>query len=101
MLAQEVNRGVLDAIAYARSTYPDHLVALSVVADPSEAESIEKEWARCDVHTQLEIVSSPSGEFTDVTIGYIDELEEFGGAGHARLGLARSRDLKHWKVPPG
>lgn len=28
-------------------------------------------------------------------------LDTFGGAGHAQLGIARSRDLIHWSVPPG
>ncbi|MBV8951288.1 MAG: hypothetical protein JOZ99_10460 [Actinobacteria bacterium] len=28
------------------------------------------------------------------------ELTTFGGAGHARLAVARSRDLVHWDVPP-
>ena len=29
------------------------------------------------------------------------ELTRFGGWGHASVGLARSRDLVHWAVPPG
>ena len=29
------------------------------------------------------------------------ELTEFGGWGHAAVGVARSRDLVHWEVPPG
>ncbi len=29
------------------------------------------------------------------------ELTQFGGWGHARIGLARSSDLVHWQVPPG
>jgi len=28
------------------------------------------------------------------------EITTFGGAGHAQLGVARSRDLEHWSVPP-
>jgi hypothetical protein len=28
------------------------------------------------------------------------EVTQFGGAGHAQLALARSRDLIHWSVPP-
>jgi hypothetical protein len=29
------------------------------------------------------------------------ELTQFGGWGHARIGLARSSDLVQWQVPPG
>jgi len=29
------------------------------------------------------------------------ELTQFGGWGHARIGVARSTDLIHWQVPPG
>lgn len=29
------------------------------------------------------------------------DLASFGGQGHARLGMARSRDLVHWTVPAG
>jgi hypothetical protein len=29
------------------------------------------------------------------------ELTQFGGWGHARIGMARSTDLVHWQVPPG
>jgi hypothetical protein len=29
------------------------------------------------------------------------ELEAFDGRGHAKIGVARSTDLEHWKIPPG
>lgn len=29
------------------------------------------------------------------------ELTSFGGWGHAAIGIARSKDLVHWQVPPG
>ena len=42
----------------------------------------------------------PAGE-DYLTYAGSTELTEFGGWGHARIGLARSTDLVHWEVPPG
>jgi Amino acid permease len=75
VLAHEVDTGVLDAVAYARSTTPDHLVAVTVVADVAAAEQVEKQWQQQEVDAPLEIVRAPSGDFTTATLRYIDELE--------------------------
>jgi hypothetical protein len=42
----------------------------------------------------------PGGE-DYLTYAGSTELTQFGGWGHARIGLARSTDLVHWEVPPG
>jgi hypothetical protein len=42
----------------------------------------------------------PGGE-NYLTYAGSTELTQFGGWGHARIGLARSADLVHWDVPPG
>jgi hypothetical protein len=75
VLAHDVDTGVLDAVAYARSTAPDHLVAVTVVADIAAAEQAEKQWQQQEVDAPLEIVRAPSGDFTTATLRYIDELE--------------------------
>jgi hypothetical protein len=41
----------------------------------------------------------PEGE-DYLTYAGSTELTQFGGWGHARIGLARSTDLVHWAVPP-
>ena len=41
----------------------------------------------------------PQGE-DYLTYAGSTELTQFGGWGHARIGLARSSDLVHWEVPP-
>jgi hypothetical protein len=41
----------------------------------------------------------PGGE-DYLTYAASTELSQFGGWGHARIGLARSTDLVHWQVPP-
>jgi hypothetical protein len=42
----------------------------------------------------------PKGE-DYLTYAGSTELAQFGGWGHARIGVARSTDLVHWQVPPG
>ncbi|MEX0664155.1 MAG: APC family permease [Acidimicrobiia bacterium] len=76
ILAQDVGPGLLDAISYARSTSPDDLVAMTVVADGVEAERIEKQWAEYEINVPLETVLSPEGDFTAVTMRFIDEFEQ-------------------------
>ena len=59
VLAEDVHVGVLEALAYARSTAPDHLLAITVVPDETAAEHIEKEWARYGIDVPLDVVVSP------------------------------------------
>src|SRR4029078_8168507 len=62
ILAQQVDTGLLDAVASARSTSPDHLVAVTVVQDDQAAEKIEKRWLEEDIDAPLEIVGPPAGD---------------------------------------
>lgn len=71
----EVHPGLLEALAYARSIAPDHLLAMTVVADGSEAEMVEKRWAEHAVDVQLEVVRSTSRDVTGATMSFVDELE--------------------------
>jgi amino acid transporter len=71
----EVHPGLLDALAYARSIGPDHLLAATVVGDAAEAELVEKRWAEHNIDVPLEIVRSPSRDVTGATLRFIDELE--------------------------
>jgi amino acid transporter len=75
ILAQQVDTGLLDAVAYAQSTSPDRLVAVTVVQDDEAAEKIEKRWLEEDIDAPLEIVRAPAGDFTTATMRFIDELE--------------------------
>ena len=45
VLVGSVHRGVLEALAYAKSLAPNHLVAVTVVSDEEEQERIEKAWS--------------------------------------------------------
>jgi amino acid transporter len=74
VLAGEVHHGLLDALAYARSIAPDHLLAMTVVNDAHEAERVEKRWTEHGLAVPLEIVNSPEHAFTAATLGFVDEL---------------------------
>ena len=45
--------------------------------------------------------STLSGHFAYLLYAGSSELTQFGGWGHAAIGVARSTDLVHWQVPPG
>jgi hypothetical protein len=75
VLAESVNAGTLEALAYGTSIAPDHLLAMSVVGDGREAEQLEKQWSEYGISVPLEVVQSSTGEFTSATLNYIDELE--------------------------
>jgi len=75
VLVGSVHRGVLEALAYARSLSPNRLIAVSVVSDEQEEERIEKEWAERNIDVPLEIVHSPYRELTRPVLRFIDELD--------------------------
>jgi len=75
VLVGRVHRGVLDALAYARSLNPNHLLAVSVVTDEEEQEQIENQWREFDLDVELETVYSPYRELTRPILRFVDELE--------------------------
>jgi amino acid transporter len=75
VLVGNVHRGVLEALAYARSLAPNRLIAVSVVSDEEEQERIEKTWTERGIDIPLEIVHSPYRELTRPILRYVDELD--------------------------
>ena len=75
ILVSAVHRGVLEALAYARSLAPNHLLAVSVVSDEDEQERLEKQWSEFAIDVPLEIVYSPYRELTGPVLRYVDELD--------------------------
>jgi hypothetical protein len=45
--------------------------------------------------------TSLPGRYAYLLYAGSDELTQFDGWGHAKIGIARSTDLIHWQVPPG
>jgi hypothetical protein len=75
VLVGGVHRGVLEALAYARSLAPNHLVAVTVVSDEDEQEAIEKAWSRFDLNEPLDIVFSPYRELSRPILRFLDDID--------------------------
>jgi hypothetical protein len=75
VLVGNVHRGVLEALAYAKSLAPNHLVAMTIVSDDEEQERAEQQWALYNIDIPLEIVHSPYRELTRPVLRFIDELD--------------------------
>jgi amino acid transporter len=75
VLVGGVHRGVLEALAYARSLAPNHLVAVTVVSDEDEQEAIEKAWAKYDLHEAIDIVYSPYRELSRPILRFLDDID--------------------------
>jgi amino acid transporter len=75
VLVGGLHRGVLDAIAYAKSLNPNRVVAVTVVSDEEEQERIERVWAERDIDVPLEIVYDPYREVTRPILRYVDEID--------------------------
>ena len=75
VLVAGVHRGVLDALAYARSLHPNQLIAVSVVSDEEEQERLERQWEQYGIDDTLEFVYSPYRELSRPVMTFIDELD--------------------------
>ncbi len=75
VLVGTVNRGVMDAIQYARELAPDRLIALSVVTGPEEQELLADAWTRFDIPIPVHTILSPYRELTGPVLSYLDEID--------------------------
>jgi amino acid transporter len=75
VLVGRVHKGVLEALAYAKSLNPNHLLAVCVVTDDEEQEQIENQWREFDLDVELETIYSPYRELTRPVLRFIDELD--------------------------
>lgn len=76
VLVGKVNRGVLDAIQYARSLSPERIIALSVVQDPDEERRLHEQWDEYNIQIELHTVSSPYRELTRPVFKFLDEIDQ-------------------------
>ena len=76
VLVGKVNRGVLDAVQYARSLAPERIIALSIVQDPEEERALHQQWDDYNVPIELHTISSPYRELTRPVLAYLDEIDQ-------------------------
>jgi amino acid transporter len=75
VLVGRVHKGVLQALAYAKSLNPQHLLAVSVVSDEEEQEQLLAQWAEYGIDVPLEFVHSPYRELSKPVLTFIDALD--------------------------
>ena len=76
VLVGRVHRGVIEALDYAKSLRPNHLIGVYIAVEDDAAARIQEEWARFRIDVPLEVVSSPYRELTPTVQHYLDELED-------------------------
>jgi amino acid transporter len=76
VLVGKMNRGVIDAISYAKSLSPERIIALSVVQDPDEERHLHEQWDLYDIPIELHTVSSPYRELTRPVFAFLDEIDQ-------------------------
>ncbi len=75
VLVSRVHKGVLKALAYARSLRPQHLVALYVSFEDQDRDAIEAQWKAFDIDVPLEIMQSRYRDLVEPVTEYLDELD--------------------------
>ncbi|HEX7167374.1 MAG TPA: APC family permease [Acidimicrobiales bacterium] len=76
VLVSRVHRGVVDAIHYAQSLRPDHVLALYVAYEDEDREAMEAQWQAFGFDLPLEIANSPYREVTRAVETFLDELDD-------------------------
>jgi amino acid transporter len=75
VLVGQVHRGVIEALNYAKSLRPEHIVALHIADDTEDHESIHAVWDRFGFDIPLEIIDSPYRELVEPIERHLDELD--------------------------
>jgi hypothetical protein len=76
VLVSRIHKGVVEALNYASSLRPDHLVALHIGEDEQEHAAIQRQWDEFGFSVPLEIIDSPYRELVAPVERYLAELDE-------------------------
>jgi amino acid transporter len=74
VLVSKIHQPTLRALAYAKSTRPSTLEALTVQVDEEETKRLEGDWAKHEIDIPLVVLQSPYREVTDPVVDYIRRL---------------------------
>jgi hypothetical protein len=80
MLISGVHRGMLDAMAFARSISP-HVTALYIELEPGGAEQVRETWKRWFPDVPLVVRSSPYRSIVAPLLDYLDEVDRAANDG--------------------
>ncbi|GAA0626146.1 APC family permease [Sporichthya brevicatena] len=71
VLVSKLHTPTLRALAFARATRPDTLVALTVQTSPESTAELLREWAEHDIEVPLTVLDSPYREVTRPVLEYV------------------------------
>ncbi len=71
----DLDRGTLGALAYAKSMHPDRLVAVAVDLDGEDIQRLREQWSSVGVDIPLDVVESPYREITRPILDFVNSLD--------------------------
>jgi amino acid transporter len=74
VLVSKLHTPTLRALAFARATRPDTLVALTVRSNPRETAALERQWIERDIPVPLVTLDSPYRDVTRPALDYIRQI---------------------------
>lgn len=75
VLVSHPTRIVAHAVRYAEAMRPDHLLAVTVLADGRDRADAEREWADAGFDVPLEVLDDPYRDVTSVIVDFIDDAD--------------------------
>jgi amino acid transporter len=78
VLVSKLHTPTLRALAFARASRPDTLVALTVRTNDAETERLTQEWADREVPVRLTVLDSPYRDVTRPALDYIEQIRRTG-----------------------
>jgi amino acid transporter len=95
MFVNDVHRGTLHALAYARSLNPDNQIAVTIVFEVDDLSRMEEAWAKHQIDVPLDVIYSLDGVTTRAVTAYIDEIRA-RWPDHTVTVLIPELAIRHW-----